>query len=731
MRNQLIRLSLAIFIAPALFGIPQDACGADDPKASAGATVLADSGFRPKPAGFSFENWGGDQYPYSDLTANDAVLLFGEQVCAQWKGQECIPTPAAKVWLREMNQMMKGGHCEGMAALSAAFYAKQEKPSDYGAKQAFELSPKDQELMTSISAYFATQALEPVQSVTASTRDWPLQKIIDTIIASLKAGTDYPTLGIYGSNGGHAVTPYMVQQLADGSYRIFVYDNNYPASEKWIDVDPKKDVWVYAGAALNPKEDPAPWTGGSGAMDLTLLSTRYEPLTCPFCGGHKPPKAPAAQPAPRKPRKPAKSPDSYSVITPNRCSQIQATRKSDKKQISSGKKGKKNEIAGAQMTPLRGSRGCNVRLPSNAQYDISLIDDGLPLISAITDLFIFGAGNAYGVSNVALSPSTTQVFMIGSSRLSYQAGGSQKPTLIVASDRPGPNTYYEVSGFTLSDGFQFNAEVSGDGDVTFSDNDPDLDSFDVSGEVLDENSTKDLELVDLSAGDKGDVELDLEPDGDVDVDIDSDGDGTDDEKDADDDNDGTPDASDQDDDNDGVSDDSETEDEDHDGKSDDQDTDDDNDGTPDAQDTDDDNDGTPDSQEADTEDDADDDNDGTPDEQDADDDNDGTPDAQDTDDDNDGTPDSQEADTEDDADDDNDGTPDEQDTDDDNDGTPDEQDADDDNDGTADTEEASDEGDDTTQEEDNSGHDGQADDGNDAGDADDSSGQADDEGDQE
>jgi hypothetical protein len=421
-------------------------------------------------------------------------------------------------------------------------------------------------------------------------------------------------------------------------------------------------------------------------MDLTLLSTRYEPLTCPFCGGHKPPKAPAAQPAPRKPRKPAKSPDSYSVITPNRCSQIQATRKSDKKQISSGKKGKKNEIAGAQMTPLRGSRGCNVRLPSNAQYDISLIDDGLPLISAITDLFIFGAGNAYGVSNVALSPSTTQVFMIGSSGLSYQAGGSQKPTLIVASDRPGPNTYYEVSGFTLSDGFQFNAEVSGDGDVTFSDNDPDLDSFDVSGEVLDENSTKDLELVDLSAGDKGDVELDLEPDGDVDVDIDSDGDGTDDEKDADDDNDGTPDASDQDDDNDGVSDDSETEDEDHDGKSDDQDTDDDNDGTPDAQDTDDDNDGTPDSQEADTEDDADDDNDGTPDEQD---------------------------------------------TDDDNDGTPDEQDADDDNDGTADTEEASDEGDDTTQEEDNSGHDGQADDGNDAGDADDSSGQADDEGDQE
>lgn len=598
MRKIATILAIAVASIHHFAGLSAPAYAADDPKSSAGATVLADSGFRPKPAGFSFENWGGDQYPYSDLTANDAVALFGEQVCARWNGDKCIPTPAAKVWLQEMNQMMKGGHCEGMAALSAAFYAKQENPSDYGAKQAFELSPKDKELMSSISTYFATQALEPVQSVTASTRDFPLQKIIDTLIGSLKAGKDYPTLGIYGPDGGHAVTPYMVQQLADGSYRIFVYDNNYPGSEKWIDVDPRRDMWVYAGAALNPKEDPAPWQGGGGSMDITFLSTRYEPLACPFCGGHKPPKAPAAPPpASPHPRKPAKQPDSFSVITPNRCSQVQATRKSDKKQIAASRKGKKNEIPGATMASLRGTRGCYVRLPANAQYDISLVDDGLPLIAALTDLFVFGAGNAYGVSNVALSPSTIQLFVIGSSGLSYQAGGSQKPTMVIASDRSGPNSYYEVSGFTLRDGFQFNAEVSADGDVVFSDNDPELDNFDVSGEIVDADSTEDLELVDLSAGDKGDVELDLAANGEVDVDIDSDADGTEDDKDTDDDNDGTPDAKDGDDDNDGVADDKEAEDHDFDGTPDSSDADDDNDGSPDTADTDDDNDGTPDSAE--------------------------------------------------------------------------------------------------------------------------------------
>jgi len=630
---------------------PTTAYAADE---GAQGKVLADSGFRPKPNGFCFANWGGDEYPYSDLTANDAVALFGERVCARWEGETCVPSAATKAWLKEMNEMMKGGHCEGMAALSAAFHVKQEQPVDYGAKQAFELSPKDKELMSTISTYFATQAIEPVQSITAETRDWPLQKIVDSIVATLAAGKDYPTLGIYGADGGHAITPYMVTQLGDGLYRIYVYDNNYPGAEKFVEVDTKKGVWVYAGAALNPKEDPAPWEGGQGAMDLTLLSARYEPLACPFCGSHTPPRRPASPPpAPNHPRKPSVSSDSYSVITPNRCSLIQATRKKDKKQLSREKSGAKNEIKGASMTSLRGSRGCYVRLPANEQYDVQLVSDGRPVSSALTNLFIFAMGEVYGVSNIALSGSKPQVFNIGSSGFSYQAGGSQKPTLIVATDRSGPNAYYEVSGFTLTDGFEFSAQMDDKGAVSFSDNDPNLDSFDVQGEVITETSSEDLDFVDLSASDAGDVELELEADGDVDVDIDSDGDGTEDEKDADDDNDGTPDAKDTDDDNDGTPDDKEVEDEDHDGTPDAQDADDDNDGTPDAQDSDDDGDGTPDAQEEDGGDEAaaaddsdDSDYDGQPDDQDTDDDNDGTPDTQDNDDDGDGAPDSQESDDE-------------------------------------------------------------------------------------
>lgn len=636
--------------------------------------VLADSGFRPKPHGFGFANWGGDEYPHSDLTPNDAVDLFGERVCARWDGDTCVPTPAAKAWIKEMNEMMKGGHCEGMAAMSAAFHIKQEQPVDYGAKQAFELSPKDRELMTTISTYFATQAIEPVQSKTAETKQLPLQKIVDSIISTLSAGKDYPTLGIYGPDGGHAITPYMVTQLTDGVYRIYVYDNNYAGAEKFVEVDTKKGSWMYAGAALNPKEDPAPWQGGQGSMDITLLSSRYEPLACPFCGSRTPPRAPATPPrAPHHPRKPSISSDSYSIITPNRCSQIQATRKKDKKQLSSGKTGVKNDIAGASMTTLRGSRGCYVRLPADEQYDVQLANDGRPSVTALTNLFIFALGEAYGVSNIALSDTKPQVFNIGTSGFSYQAGGSQRPTLIVASDRSGPNGLYEVSGFTLTDGFQFNADLNEHGVVSFSDNDPNLNDFDVQAEVVTETSSNKINFVDLSVSDKGEIRLEHESDGDIDVDIDSDGDGIEDEKDTDDDNDGTPDAQDTDDDNDGVADDKEIQDADHDGTPDAQDTDDDNDGTPDAQDQDDDNDGVAEDKEV-----QDADHDGTPDAQDTDDDNDGAPDAEDSDDDGDGTPDIQEdgdeAATSDDSD--HDGQPDAPDSDDDNDGTADSQEAD-------------------------------------------------------
>lgn len=580
------RAVLAGVIAIVVLPIHCQPVVAADEKGAVQGKVLADSGFRPKPNGFGFQNWGGDQHPISKLTAEDVQGLFGDRVCARFEKNECVLTPAAKLWANEMNQTMQGGHCEGMAALSAAFHIKKEVVADYGAPQTFELQPKKADLMRTISMYFATQALEPVNKSTALTREWPLQKIVDQLVEAIKSKTDYITLGIYGAQGGHAITPYMVQQLASGVYRIHVYDNNYPGAEKYVEVDIAKDRWKYAGAALNPKEDPAPWEGSSGSMDVTLLSTRYEPLQCPFCGDHRPPKNPPPQQPGSPQRKPSVESDGYTVLTPVSCSQVQATRKSDKKQISSVKNGAKAEISGATMTQLRGSGGCVVRLPRDQQYDVALVGSGSARAPDNVGITIFYPGSVYSVSNVALAGSAAQTFSLSKDNFSYIAGGTQKPTIRIAEDRDGPNTLYEVTGFTIQDGKSFGAMEGEDGQITLYDNDSKLDMCDISAEVVDESGTSSYDLDDVDFGDNGRVVLHANDDGKLDVDIDSDGDGTVDDLDTDDDNDGIPDDKDSDDDNDGIADDKEDVDSDGDSIPDSKDNDDDNDGGPDASDSD-------------------------------------------------------------------------------------------------------------------------------------------------
>ncbi len=566
------------------------------------AKVLADSGFRPKPNGFGFPNWGGNQHPHAKLTAEDAAILFGDQVCARRTNGLCVPTPGAKMWIDKMNKSSEGGHCEGMAVLSAAFYTKAESPQTLGAKETFALAPKNEVLMRSISAYFAMQFLEPVSSASKSALQLTLQQLVDRLIESLKAGKDYPTVGFYYSDGGHAVTPYRVDSTGPGLYRVYIYDNNYPGAERYIDFDIPRDQWVYLGAALNPAEAAAPWKGSRGTFEVTMLSARQQPLKCPFCSGPTAPRpaskpatpAPAAKPAPGapqpgarppappkpgaqkpkspikpEPRKPAvakpKSPappaqrpaprpaqnlqpavpsDSYTVVTSSRCTQVQAVSKGSKQQVRMGAAGVDNQITGASMSRIRGARGCVVSLPKDQEYDVRLVDDGQPSTRPTTDLVVFGPGKVYEVSDVVIRPNATESFSVEPDNFSYQAGGSQKPTLRVGGAGAGANGYYEVSGFELSEGREFGARETDDGKIAFSNNDPGIDRFDLRAEIVDEEDSEEYEFDDFEVGDNGQALIDIDDEGDLYVDVDSDSDGDYDAIDEDDDNDGMVDEAD-------------------------------------------------------------------------------------------------------------------------------------------------------------------------------------------
>jgi hypothetical protein len=249
-------------------------------------TATAALDYLPGDDSFGFENFGGGTAP-AELTVNLVRRLYGDsQVCAQVVENRCTPHPVVTQLIQQANRSMAAGLCEGFAVLALRLAAD---PDELAALQAdatrvAEMVQTNPALLSELAYWYTTQFATEVQ---AQARFY-LEKTPLEIVAALAAdfadggtGTGF-TLGIYSPAGGHAVTPYRVES-GDGTHRVFIYDSNWPGEERWIDVD--DDGWVYALAATNPTEaaSASAWAGGTGTMELTPMSARRGPFSCPFC----------------------------------------------------------------------------------------------------------------------------------------------------------------------------------------------------------------------------------------------------------------------------------------------------------------------------------------------------------------------------------------------------------------------------------------------------------------
>ncbi len=244
-----------------------------------------DIGFRPNTDGFRFENYGNESVS-SNLTPVEIQRMFGDQVCASQAGGECILTPPAKQWMKEVNEYMDGGHCEGMAVLSLLIYIDEIDPNQFGGATAHQLSLNNQALQREIAYWWATQATNPATSVRI---DASPRAVVDALIETYTA---YPAadeswvMGIYMPDwsGGHAITPFAVEDVGDGLYNILVYDNNWPDQIRKVEVDYEANTWSYQ-AATNPNEPESLYEGDQSTQSLEImgLSKRLVQQDCDFC----------------------------------------------------------------------------------------------------------------------------------------------------------------------------------------------------------------------------------------------------------------------------------------------------------------------------------------------------------------------------------------------------------------------------------------------------------------
>ena len=247
--------------------------------------IIADSGFRPATDGFAFENYGNDVGP-QNLTPANMEDLFGGQVCLSGTGDDCELIPAAKEWMDNQNEGMSGGHCEGFSITALRMYDEDLSPADYGADSTATLPIVDNTpLQSTIAEDFVYQFLQPV--VDARVKGTP-SEILDNLGDALNSGDELYTLGIYKSDftGGHAITPFAIEDKGDGKYAILVYDNNFPGRTRAVDVDTNDETWHYV-SGTNPDDLGEVYEGdaSTGTLELDPTYPGQEEQPCPFCNG--------------------------------------------------------------------------------------------------------------------------------------------------------------------------------------------------------------------------------------------------------------------------------------------------------------------------------------------------------------------------------------------------------------------------------------------------------------
>lgn len=256
-------------------------------------TYDIDTGFRPRQNGFSFENYGNDlcsdvfcmkSAPIQNLTGNEMRRLFGDRVCKRiLEDGSCELLKVAESWMNEVNEAMDEGHCEGMAVLTALFFAGILDPSAYGSEFVNQLRLEENTaLQQEIAYWYATQWYINESLI----EEDPATQLGILIEEFTKHPNILIPLGIYKRDfsEGHAILAYAVQQKEDGIYWIMVYDNNYPDEERHLEINTKANTWQYSGKAMvDLEEDLYDGEGDTNPFQIAPINARLGRFNCDFC----------------------------------------------------------------------------------------------------------------------------------------------------------------------------------------------------------------------------------------------------------------------------------------------------------------------------------------------------------------------------------------------------------------------------------------------------------------
>ncbi len=248
-------------------------------------TGINDSGFRPEVNGFNFPNYGDDP-SIVDLTPVEMRRMFGDGVCASKADGKCVLTFPAQRWMDEAITAMEYGHCEGIAVLSNLLYYDLVSPSRFGGNSSFELSLQNELLQREIGYWWVTQVTNPGGSNKVNESPNSVLNTLEKVFGEGQRANEWWVMGLYqpDGSGGHAITPFAIEDLGNGTSRILVYDNNWPKEQRSIYVDRNSNTWSYI-ASVNPNESSEVYAGNAStkSLEIVSISPRLGLQKCDFC----------------------------------------------------------------------------------------------------------------------------------------------------------------------------------------------------------------------------------------------------------------------------------------------------------------------------------------------------------------------------------------------------------------------------------------------------------------
>jgi hypothetical protein len=430
--------------------------------------VVADSGFRPGPNGFAFENYGTtlpDGAVPVNLTPADVRAIFGNAVCADAAAGKCDLIPEAQAWMNQMNQEMGDGHCFGFSVAADLVWRNKVNTSTYGAPTINRLSiVNNTRLQSTIAEGWTYQLLASVQAKEITGTPNQILGKLEQVLKPRPSETYTVTIWKRDGTGGHAVTPYEVNYKGNGQYRVMIYDNNWPDQARAISFDTTNDTWSY-DAAANPSDPSELYAGDASTKTIHLVPTSpaqgIQP--CPFCG-----KVPARG-STAGTTGAARTAEIFLLGSAANHSHVLVTDQAGRR-LGYVNGQLVNQIPGARYVLLTSDQDWKNKLepilyvPANVAYTITL--DGTPLTAPDTEsIGIIGPSWHIAINDIPMHPGDKDILTAdpNATTLTYHTTRTQTPIIDAAVSDTRAHYAFVIAGVSSQPGSTINLHVPAEG----------------------------------------------------------------------------------------------------------------------------------------------------------------------------------------------------------------------------------------------------------------------------